>query len=237
MDAAVAQRGEWIVSSPRTLPSNVLAEIPADAVAFFFFVRIDWAAGTVRYTDYPGGTTQNIDGSSHFWDSSFGMEVGAISQGENAAAVVNQVTFSNADASFTSRAAAGILAGTPITIWVGWFDSSGTFLSAFELMAGEYDSAQLDAKAQISIVPPQSAWGQDLPRPRYTSSCPYIFKDQETCQYAGTDTSCTKALSDCTTKGNQLHFGGDPLMPVPGTVVSYGDANRPMPGRDQLVNK
>lgn len=228
------------MSNPRTLPSNVLAEIPADAVSFWFFCAISWPGflSPSRYTDFPGGVTANIDGTgSFFWDNSSGLQVGAISQGMDAANVVNAISFSNAKGNFTSIAASQILAGTPITIWIGWFDANGTFLSSFQLMKGEYDSAQLDAHAQIAVVPPQAAWGQDLPRPRYSAACPYIYMDQDTCGYSGALPTCAKTLTDCTAHSNQINFGGDPLMPLPGTVVAYGDTNRPMPGRDQLVNK
>jgi len=42
--------------------------------------------------------------------------------------------------------------------------------------------------------------------------CPYsvpaLFKGIE-CQYAGADTTCTGILSDCRTKGNAAHWGGE----------------------------
>lgn len=225
------------MSDPRTLPSGILNEIPKDAVAFWFFVRIDWTAGTARFSDHPGGVTVNIDGSSQAWNGTHGLHVGAIAQGEDSANIVNQITFENADLYFTNLAATGILAGTPITIWIGWFDSSDTFIDSFQLMAGEYDAAVLDQNAQIAVIPSLAAWTEDLPRPRYTASCPYIFKDADTCGYTGADPTCRHDLSDCTSKSNQANFGGDPLLPAVGQVVSWGAANRPLPGVDQLNAK
>jgi len=37
--------------------------------------------------------------------------------------------------------------------------------------------------------------------------CPYTFKE-EPCRYTGADTECRRTLPDCTSKGNNVNFGG-----------------------------
>ena len=52
-------------------------------------------------------------------------------------------------------------------------------------------------------------WRLDMQIPtlRASHECPWIFKGRE-CRYAGSDTTCTKTITDCQAKSNQGRFGG-----------------------------
>lgn len=43
--------------------------------------------------------------------------------------------------------------------------------------------------------------------------CDYQFKDANTCQYAGADTTCDRDLDDCVSKSNEDSYGAFPAVP------------------------
>lgn len=43
---------------------------------------------------------------------------------------------------------------------------------------------------------------------RLTRMCQWRFKDENTCQYVGSETSCNKSLEQCRAYSNTLNFGG-----------------------------
>lgn len=45
------------------------------------------------------------------------------------------------------------------------------------------------------------------------NACPFIFKDTETCQYVGAESTCNKTKQQCQDYGNLIHFGGFPSIP------------------------
>lgn len=46
------------------------------------------------------------------------------------------------------------------------------------------------------------------------NGCPWIFKDAETCQYAGPESTCDKRFATCVSYGNQINYGAFPSVPL-----------------------
>lgn len=58
-----------------------------------------------------------------------------------------------------------------------------------------------------------------VPRRYYQREfCSFVFKNADTCKYAGALTTCKKTIEDCITRGNVQNFGGFPLIPQDVTI-------------------
>ncbi|TAN40800.1 MAG: DUF2163 domain-containing protein [Nitrospirae bacterium] len=64
-----------------------------------------------------------------------------------------------------------------------------------------------EKKVPLEIYSPFVFWKRKTPRRIHQATCPWIFKDSETCRYAGTS-ACDLSWDNCATLNNTINFGG-----------------------------
>lgn len=221
--------------SLRDLGTIPLADLQANNIDWSFFLRLDFASGpgTQRFTDRAcgatGSYTGSIDGSSQTWTER-GLRVPYAAQSRNGLLDVSFFTIDNLDNTFSGWAQSGPgMRGVPVTLYIAWFSSAGALDGSYIGFKGITDDGLYRSEAQVTLKPGSATpWGKRmLGAPVGGPVCPYIFKDPDTCQYAGGNTNCSHTRS--TTDGcgvgfnnNLSRFGGDDMAPKPGTTITFG---------------
>lgn len=114
---------------------------------------------------------------------------------------------------------AGGILGVKVYVYVAYLDPDARNTIAQDvrqLFAGVIDTPTIDtdrATVTLALSPLIDLSAIVLPRRVLGPACSLDFKGAA-CQYAGSDTSCTHLIADCTTKSNSLHYGGFGMFPV-----------------------
>ena len=211
----------------RALGSITDALLGAAVVDYEPFIKWEFPSptNTKRFTTRSGGFTGDIDGSSQTWDE-FGFRIGALQQSMDGVLPVSWVEFDNLDYTWTNLAYTPGLRGVVVSIYFGWFDSSGALVDAYLGYSGKADEHDLSDKCRVSLIPHAPIWTNRILGPDIGESCINTYKDPDTCQYAGAEpggeTTCHKSRKNCDDRSNILNFNGDDLMPSPNTPFQWG---------------
>jgi len=212
---------------PRNTGSISDANFGAAVVDYDVFVKWEFPSptGTKRYTTRSGGFTGDIDGSSQTW-TEFGIRIGALQQSMDGVLPVSWVEFDNLDYTWTNLAYTPGLRGVTVSIYFGWFDTAGALIDAYLGYAGKADEHELSESCHVSLIPHTPIWTRRILGPDIGESCINIYKDPDTCQYAGAEpggeTTCHKSRKNCNDRSNILNFNGDDLMPSHSTPFQWG---------------
>lgn len=214
------------MASPRPLPFPI-ANLQSGVFDWAWFVRVDFpgAPGVKRYTDYPSDITLDVDGSPQLW-SEIPLNVGPVNQASSQPTSVAWVEFGNLDWGWSEWVQSPGIKTVPLRFYIGvWHPVTMAYAGAYLLSVMEADEHLVTSIIQITLVTPNSIdWGKTSLAPNIGPLCPYDFKDSFTCQYAGGVAGpCPKTRTACTsTYGNQLNFGGQDMLPAPGSVLYNG---------------
>jgi hypothetical protein len=208
---------------PRALPFP-LSDLQSRVFDWAWFVKFEIASpvGTKRFTDYPNDIAINVDGTVQTWLES-GANVGPINQAKSGAATVSWIEMPNMDTLWAQWANIPGLKGTLVTIYVGVWSSASIYDGAYVVAIMEIDEHLVSNWAQLTLVPPRSTnWAKMSLGSPIGALCPYDFTDPNTCQYVGGLANCMKTRDDCVAHANQINFGGQDLLPPPGSVIYNG---------------
>jgi hypothetical protein len=218
------------MASPRALPFPI-SHLQSGVFDWAWFIRVDFpgAPGTQRLTDYPGGATLNIDGTGSLAWTEAPLVVGPVSQAASRPSTVSWVEFGNLDWGWSSWVQSPGIKTVPFSFYVAvWHPTTAAYGGAYLISTMEADEHLLTNIIQITLVVPNSIeWAKTALAPNIGPLCPYDFKDPFTCQYAGGVAGpCPKTRAACTTTyGNQINFGGQDMLPAPGSVLYNGGIN------------
>lgn len=80
---------------------------------------------------------------------------------------------------------------------------------------GIIDSVGVDrGKGTLKIYNHMIFWQRRIPRRDHTATCPWTYKDADTCRYVGALPPCDKSWEHCTERANTLNFGGFRWLPA-----------------------
>ncbi len=221
----------------RTLGSITSADVEANIVDFCWFFKIEIPTSSyVRYTTHPDGDYA-FDGSGGDFDSvaatwvGYDFTIGSLVQNQSSPLDVSYVDIQNLDNVWSDYLLNDGIRFRSVQIWQAWFDTTdGSFIGSLKMYDGRTDEATLDGnRIKISLAPHRTPWTVQIPARRMIPTCQYLFKNADTCQYGGSDTSCNRTIIDCTSKSNQTHFGGFHLLPPQTLKISWGAVQTQLP--------
>jgi len=198
------------------------------------FVRIDLPAGpgTLRYTEMPRGFTGSIDGTPQAW-SYFDFRITGLAVGADKPLSAPTLSLSNVDNYW------GILARTygirraPVTIYFAAFDDTGALIDSYPSWVGRLSAHRAGKRLQVSLSPYTAQMAHSSPSESIGKICGYLYKDPDTCQYAGAEpvgqVTCNHTRNNCGARGNLLNWGGEDKMPDPNVTFHWSRVARALP--------
>ena len=192
----------------RSLPTKLALEIAKDVAFLCHFVKMELAS-PVYYTDldldviWNGNTYLSRGLSFHNIDIS-------------AAKSVDRISFDidNVSLEFSSLVLNQDTRGRVCTIYLAGIDNSGQCLDADILFTGMLDGVKVDnKKASFDVYSHMILWKKKVPGRICQGTCPWIFKDTDTCRYAGAEAWCDHSYNRCTALANTNNFGGFRFLP------------------------
>ena len=211
-----------------------------EAVNHHYFVKVEWDSDLrfcTRVRDWTGALDPaNGESSSEIW---YGGELGPtdvrVSQTNTAVLEVSSVSFANLDdgsnvGPWLNRDLVSGLKNRKVTIWQAvwppYLDEDDDIEGRFIIFRGRIGAREHGEVTTLSLLPFRTSWSMKTGSLLLPTVCRFamanLFKDPETCQYGGSETTCDGALTTCQSYGNEIHFGGHPLMLKPNTVIQVG---------------
>lgn len=217
------------------------------AVIHHWFVKIELPDDEIlRYTTrtvgwYGALDSANGEGTSVQWlGGEFQPEDLRVSQTNTSALEVSSVTFGNlihepsTPGPWLNLDLTTGLKNRHVTIWHAWWAPGSSEDDVdlppegiYILFRGRVGERVHNERSTLSLLPFRSSWNIQTGSQLFPTVCRFavagLFKDATTCQYTGSETECDGSLVTCRdTMGNEVNFGGHPLMLKPNTLIYVG---------------
>lgn len=135
---------------PRAMSSDLLAAIQASLLRPAIFVDITFADGTVFMWSGSGPIT--IGGHTWLGVGSFGG-ISVIEENTNVEARGITLTLSGIDSAMLAEALQQIQIGQPVTVWIGFYDPTNTFVIApIPAWSGRVDQPTIELGGDKSVI-------------------------------------------------------------------------------------
>ena len=173
----------------------------AAAVQMFDFMRLDLPSpnGIIRLTNYPNGYVGDIDGAgSQTWTHA-DLTVSSLTWAQQKPQDVSWVDIWNADNVWSTLLLNYDLEFKPVRLWQGWFNpATGAIYGRPQLWAGrtEHVAVMAGLGVRLSLVADRSQLAITAPFMSCLPSCQNVFKDGDSCQYAGIVKPASLTVSD-----------------------------------------
>jgi len=104
--------------------------------------------------------------------------------------------------------------GKQCIIYRAAFDDDLQVIGIAPLFIGYLDKIEIDhQRGRFEVYNQFIKWNTLTPRRKHSATCHWVFKDTETCRYAGGQTWCDHSWDRCVALANTQYFSGDRWLP------------------------
>lgn len=194
----------------RTLPTALIEELNkvAENVSFITYL--------LSLDTNPPVNIVKADVSVYYDNKIFeskGIDFGAFESSISSQVDKLSVDIDNVDLVMSALIMGSEIRGKSATLKLVALDTNMVVIGESLLFSGIIDSAKANKRtASFELLNHMILWKKKIPRRTSSVTCPWSFKDPDTCRYVGAFTTCDKSWDNCTQRSNTINFGGHPYI-------------------------
>lgn len=185
----------------RNVDGIATARFDDAVIQLYDFLRLDLPApnGIIRLTNYPQGYSGDIDGAGvQSWNHA-DIVPSSLSWSQQTPQDVAWVEIWNIDNVWSTLILNYDVEFKPIQLWQAWLNvSTGALYGRPRMWAGRTDQPSISAgvRLRLTLVPARSQFAVTAPFITIATVCQNVFKEPNSCQYAGIVKPATATAAD-----------------------------------------